>query len=411
MTPALYLSRHEAELVTFLQKLIRLRTVNPPGENYDACTSMLAKTLRGVGLKVRRVAIPRRLQKKTQPDQLGYPRSNVIGFWDAGAKKTVHFNAHYDVVPVSGKWKHGDAFNPAVAGGWVYGRGTADMKGAIASIVFALKALRATGTLPRCNVEVSFTADEETDSVLGSNWVVDHGRLRADFAVVGEGGEGDAVCCGHNGVVWLNVRVHGVPAHGSTPERGVNALEKMSALVLALEAYKKILARRVFRTPEGKVMRPTLNLGGVFSAGEGGKVNTVPALGLFSIDRRVLPVENIHQAERELRAYLKKAAAKIPQCLISIEKISDNYSCYSEPTSPFFKAVQQSVARVRRRPSRPTVSTGFNDMHFFAQHLKIPTVGYGPGGLDYHAVDERARIRDLVQAAQIYADLLTTFAG
>jgi succinyl-diaminopimelate desuccinylase len=57
------------------------------------------------------------------------------------------------------------------------------------------------------------------------------------------------------------------------------------------------------------------------------------------------------------------------------------------------------------------VSTGFNDMHFFAQHLGIPTLGYGPGGRDYHAVDERARVSDLVKAAKIYADLATTFAG
>jgi len=108
-------------------------------------------------------------------------------------KKTVHFNAHYDVVPVSGRWRHGNAFNPAVEDGWIYGRGTADMKGAIASIVFALQALRATGARPIFNVEVSFTADEETDSALGAGWVADHGRLRADYAVVGEGGE--AVPC------------------------------------------------------------------------------------------------------------------------------------------------------------------------------------------------------------------------
>lgn len=411
MTPAVYLTRHEADLAGFLQKLIRLRTVNPPGENYEACTRLLEAALREAGMKVRRIAIPRQLQRKTQPDQLDFPRFNVIGYLDAGAKKTVHFNAHYDVVPVSGQWRHGDAFNPVVERGWMYGRGTADMKGAIASIVYGVKSLHATRTRPRCNVEVSFTADEETDSVLGANWVVDHGRLKADFAIVGEGGEGDAVCCGHNGVVWLNVHVHGVPAHGSTPEKGVNALEKMSSLVLALNSYKKVLAKRVFRTPDGKLMRPTLNLGGVFSSGEGGKVNTVPALGSFTIDRRVLPVEDIHRAERELRRELKRAAAAIPGCVITIEKISDNYSCYSAPTSPFFRAMQGAVARIRRRPSHPTVSTGFNDMHFFAQHLGIPTVGYGPGGLDYHAVDERAKIKDLVQSAQIYADLLTSFAG
>ena len=411
MTTADYLSRHQSALVAFLQRLVRIRTVNPPGENYGEITKVLTETLRDLGLQVRRVPIPRAVQKKTQPDQLDYPRYNVIAFWDAGAKKTIHFNAHYDVVPVSGKWRHNDPFNPAVEKGWVYGRGSADMKGAITSIIFDLRALRATGARPLCNVEVSFTADEETDSVLGANWVVDHGKVRADYAVVGEGGEGDGVCCGHNGVVWLTVKVHGKAAHGSTPQKGINALEKMSALVLALDGYKKILARRKFRTPEGKLMTPTLNLGGVFSAGEGGKVNTVPAFASFTIDRRVLPVENLKAAEKELRTYLKKAAAKIPACRIEVEKISDNYSCYSAPTSPFFKAMQQSVTRTRRRPAHAMVSTGFNDMHFFAQHLKIPTIGYGPSGEDYHAVDERARVNDLVDSAQIYADLLTTFAG
>jgi succinyl-diaminopimelate desuccinylase len=411
MTPVRYLDHHQADLVRFLQQLVRLRTVNPPGENYGAITTVLADTLRDLGLQVRRVPIPKALQRQTQPDLLDFPRYNVIGFWDAGAKETVHFNAHYDVVPVSGSWRHGSPFSGTVDQGWIYGRGTSDMKGAIASIVFALKALRATGTRPNFNLEVSFTADEETDSTLGTGWVTSRGKLRADYAIVGEGGEGDAVCCGHNGVVWLNVRVHGRAAHGSIPHRGINALEKMSALVLALDGYKRILARKKFRTPEGKVMVPTLNLGGVFASGEGGKINTVPAAASFSIDRRLLPVETVATAERDLRAFLKQAAARIPQCRITIEKVSDNHPSFSPPVSPFAAALRQSVARIRRRPAKFCVSTGFNDMHFFANELRLPTLGYGPGGQNYHAVDERARIRDLVESAAIYTDLLTTFRG
>jgi succinyl-diaminopimelate desuccinylase len=185
----------------------------------------------------------------------------------------------------------------------------------------------------------------------------------------------------------------------------------MSALVLALDAHKRALARRGFVTPDGQRRFPTLNIGGVFAPGEGGKVNTVPAAASFSIDRRVLPTESVAAAERELRAFLKAAAAQIPACRITVEKISDNHSCYTPPTHPLFAAMQASVARVRRRPATFTVSTGFNDMHFFAHHLKIPTIGYGPGGEDYHAVDERASIRDLVNTAKIYAELLATFAG
>jgi succinyl-diaminopimelate desuccinylase len=119
----------------------------------------------------------------------------------------------------------------------------------------------------------------------------------------------------------------------------------------------------------------------------------------------------VADAERDLRAAVRAAAARIPGCRVTLEKISENHSCYSEPRGPFFEAMRGCVSRVRRRPARAMVSTGFNDMHFFAQLRKIPTLGYGPSGLNFHAVDERARLKDLVQSAQIYADLLTTFAG
>jgi succinyl-diaminopimelate desuccinylase len=340
------------------------------------------------------------------------PFGEVDNLWAriGGGRPHLCFAGHIDVVPVGDPrgWTV-DPFGGELADGQVWGRGAADMKGAIASIVFALQALRATGTRPTLNVEVSFVADEETDSALGSGWITRHGGLRADYAVVGEGGEGDAICCGHNGVVWLNVRVHGRAAHGSTPEAGINALEKMSALVLALEGYKRRLAQRPFLTPDGRRRHATINLGGVFASGEGGKINTVPATASFSIDRRVLPTESVRAAERELRAFLRAAARKIPQCRITIEKISDNHSCFTAPTHPLFAAMRQSVARIRRRPAKCTVSTGFIDMQFFASVLKVPTLGYGPSGRDYHAVDERARIKDLVESAKIYADLLTTF--
>jgi len=64
---------------------------------------------------------------------------------------------------------------------------------------------------------------------------------------------------------------------------------------------------------------------------------------------------------------------------------------------------------VRRAPAKFNVSTGFNDMHFFASELKIPTLGYGPGGVDYHGVDERAKVKELITSAKIYAELMTNF--
>lgn len=413
MSFSAYIDAHASDAVATLQKLVGIATVNPPGENYDAITSLLVRELTAAGLSTKRYTIPSALLRQTlPPEQHAFPRYNVLGKLAVpGARKTIHFNAHYDVVPVSGKWRHGSPFSGEVENGWIFGRGTSDMKGSMASLLLALRALKATKTVPKLNLEVSFTADEETDSALGTGWLVDEAPIKPDYAIVMEGGEGDHVCCGHNGVVWLEVVVHGRAAHGSQPELGINALEKMSALVLALEDYKRVLAKRVFKTPEGRRMVPTINVGGVFASGPGGKINTVPNEARFSIDRRVLAIEDHAAAEKELRAFLAKAAKKIPQCKITVNKVSENFACFTPPTHPFFAAMKESVTRIRRGKTAFNVSTGFNDMHFFASHRRIPTIGYGPGGEDYHAVDERAKISDLVAAAKIYADLLTTFAG
>ena len=413
MTPADFIDRHPGELLGRLQHLVRVSTVNPPGENYDPITTWLVHELEALGVRTRRYPIPAAMMRKElPPEQQGYPRFNILGQLPvAGAKQTIHFNAHYDVVPVSGKWKHGSPFSGAIDRGWMYGRGTADMKGSIASLLMAVRALRAAGATPRMNLEISFTADEETDSALGTGWLVANAPIKPDYAIVMEGGEGRNVCCGHNGTLWLEVHVHGRPAHGSLPHKGINALEKMSALVRAFEAYKRTLASRTWETPEGKLHRPTVNLGGVFHCGEGAKINTVPAFASFTIDRRVLPIEKHAAAERELRAFITAAARKIPDCKVTIHKISENYSCFSEPTHPFFAAMADCVTRVRQEKTRFNVSTGFNDMHFFSHHLKIPTIGYGPGGVDYHGVNERAKVKELLASAKIYAKLMTTFGG
>ena len=413
MLPSEYIDKNAGLLIRRLQGLVAIETVNPPGRDYDAISARLTRDLAGLGLKARRFSIPEALLRRHLPaDQHGFPRFNVLGRLAVpGAAKTIHFNAHFDVVPVSGRWRHGTPFSGKVEDGWIYGRGTADMKGSIASLMLALEALRATRVAPLMNVEVSFTSDEETDSVLGSGWLVRHAPIRPDYAVVMEGGEGGSVCCGHNGVIWLEVSIRGLAAHGSTPQLGINALEKMAALVLALEPYKRKIARRKLVSPEGAVMRPTINVGGVFSAGEGGKVNTVPAFASFTIDRRVIASENRFAAERELRAFIAAAARRIPKCRVTVRKFSENLSCFHPPRHPFFAAMAESVRRVRRGPVGFNISAGFNDMHFFSHHLRIPTLGYGPGGDNEHAVDERARIKDLLDSAKIYARLLTTFAG
>jgi succinyl-diaminopimelate desuccinylase len=175
-------------------------------------------------------------------------------------------------VPVSGTWRHGNPFSGAVEKGLIYGRGTADMKGSIASLLTALDALSADADEAEAmNVEVSFTADEETDSFLGARWVVDHAPIKPDYAIVMEGGGGrrgvlraqrDALAGGH-GPRPGGPRVQ--PQDGSTPWRRWRRWSR------ELDAYKRQIARRTFVTPEGKTMRPTINLGRGLRRGPGAR--------------------------------------------------------------------------------------------------------------------------------------------
>ena len=406
-----HLERHGDRAVALLQRLVRIPTVNPPGRNYTECTQLLAAELRRLGLATRLLRVPPAVQRRVLPGTDEYPRFNVVGLWDVGARVTLHFNCHYDVVPAAAEgWRFG-LFEPRVERGKIYGRGTGDMKGAIAAVCHALAGLRATGAVPACNVEVSFTADEETDSALGAEWIARHGRLRATHVIVGEAGSGPEICCGHNGCLWFNVRIRGKAAHGSTPEAGRNAFEQMAALVIAFGRYKARLARRSFLAPDGRLMRPTVNLGGVFAGGEGGKVNTVPGAAMFTVDRRLLPNEDAVRAEAEFRKFVTAAARQIPQLDVTVERFTFSSPLFTPPVNPLFRAVAASVRRVRGSRVRPYVSTGFNDMHFFSHHLGVPVVGYGPLGARYHGSDESAPVRDLVTTARVYADLMLNFAG
>jgi succinyl-diaminopimelate desuccinylase len=405
------IARTRGDLLAIAAALVRIPTVNPPGERYLECVAALVAKMRAAGLATRVVRVPHTTVLRALPDALNHPRAIALGRWDVGAAKTVHFNAHYDVVPAASTgWRFG-AFEPRVSGGFLYGRGSADMKGSIACVLHALGTIRRLGLTPRVNVEVSFTPDEETDSAFGAAWVVKKKLARADYAIVCEGGSGRFVGCGHNGVLWFEVDVLGRAAHGSQPQRGLNAVEQMSSLVLELKKYQHALARRRFRNPDGRIRTATLNIGGVTATQHGGKINTVPAAVTFTLDRRVLPNERLAEAERDLRRFIADACGRIPRLRVRVRKLNEHTATFSEPRDPFPRAFAAALSRVRGDHARFTVSTGFNDSHFFAGAGGLPTIGWGPGGENCHGSDERVRVRELVQAAQTYAEFVTTFAG
>jgi len=399
----------EADMIAFLQSLVRIATVNPPGERYEECVGVLEKRLQALGLETRVLRVPDEVIARTYPDSAGYARYNLIGRWDVGAPQTLHFNAHYDVVPVSGAWKHDSPFNPVVEAGWVFGRGSSDMKGSIAALCAAIAALKACSVTPHVNIEVSFTADEEVGGELGAGWLVREGHVKPDFAIECEGGGKDNAGYGHNGVLWFRSEITGKPAHASSPQKGINAFEGAAAIVNALQPLKKVLAKRKFTQANGKEMRPTINIGGVFGVGKGAKVNTVPGQAWFSIDRRIVPSEKLKDAEREVLAALKAAKAKAPKVKLDVSVFQRIDPCVSDPTSSFHRQFAEAVRDVRGKKPKWSVVGGFTDLHWYVRDLKLPGIGYGPGGEGAHGINERAKIEDLVSTAKVYARFMETF--
>jgi len=405
-----YLDRRKGGIVRLLQDLVRIPTVNPPGANYVEFVNVVQRKLASLGMSTRVVTVPAAYAREFVANAREHPRPSLMGMLDVGAARTVHFNCHYDVVPVGGKWRYGP-FEPNVNRGWVYGRGSADMKGAIACVCYAIQALKDLGVAPKMNIEVSFTPDEETGGDLGAGYIVRKGYVKADYVVVGEGGSGDEVGVGHNGVIWFEAAVAGKAAHASSPQDGINAFEKMAALTMQLQSLKPRFEKRGFRKPDGKKMYPTINMGGVFGVGEGAKVNSVPAMARFTVDRRVTPGESLREAEKELRGAVMAAGKRVPQLRVDLKRLLGIEPCLVDPAGDLPQAFARAVETVRRTSPKFSITRGFTDMHFFAKDAGIPTIGYGPSGRGAHAIDERARIADLVSCAKVYARFLAEWEG
>ncbi len=403
-----YIKQNQTALCSLLQELVRIPTINPPGENYAEMIELLDEKCKTLGMKTKIVQVPKRTAEQIVPNAADYTRFNLIARWDVGAEKTVHFNAHYDVVPVAGQWQHNDPFSGQIEGDWLYGRGADDMKDAIAALLFAIKAVQDNDISPLFNIECSFTCDEETGGQLGAGYIVEKKLVKADYVVNCEGGAEMNIGNGHNGALWFEIEVKGKAAHGSHPEKGVNAFEKTAELVSVLQRLKRRLRspERAFILSDGSERFPSLNLGGTFQGTEGDKVNTVPARLSFTLDRRITPNEKLELAELELMETINSATEFYQDMNLNTQAILRIHPCLTDTDSPLAKGFADAVRTIRHRKPIFKPTTGFTDLHYFV-NTGLTGIGYGPRGEEGHAINERVFIPDLVRTSAIYATFMT----
>ncbi|MCZ7645567.1 MAG: ArgE/DapE family deacylase [Planctomycetota bacterium] len=398
-----WLDAHQKDLLAFTTAFCAIDTTNPPGRNYRACVEFLAEKLRELGLRPKVLRVPPREQAKYVPGLDDHPRYNVVARWDHGSKRTLLLTGHYDVVPATAGWKT-DPFKPVRKGARLIGRGTSDMKGCNAAAIFAVQALLESGQRPPWNVELAFTADEETGGYAGLGHLVRAKRLRADAAVLLEGGGGQNVGIAHRGVLWLDVTVHGKPGHASNPRNGINALEKAIGLIGELRKLeRRFPARRSRFVAPAMSRRATQMIGGV--SGGGGKVNTIPDRFRFSIDRRLIPEEKVEAVKREYVAAVREAMRRDRDLKATVEFPLYVESGHTRPEQPICRAACEAVKAVHAKRPRLRMTGGFTDMHFLTNDGGIPAIGYGAGGGGAHGDFEYLNLPDQLVTAKVYAEI------
>jgi len=390
---------------TFIERLIRIPTINPPGANYERISALLAKKCRTLGFSTRCIYVPKKVLAREGVCGTA-PRIAVVADWKPLASKTLHFNGHYDVVPAADKeqWRF-PPFAGITQAGKIYGRGSEDMKATIASMLFAAEALRTSGFTPSINIQFSFTPDEETGGKTGLKYLIDKKLVRATWAV-GEGYAGEWIASANKGVIWAIVSVRGRSAHASQPYRGMNAFEAASELACDFMRLSRALKARksLFVTKEKRDLFPTHVTGGSLKGGN--KVNVVPCEVSFSIDRRVLPEEDTARAKKQIARVVERFRKKHRDYAVDIDFFAQEEPVATDPHGLFARVFKDAVAMATGRKARCALMPGATDLRFFMRQ-GIPSLGYSVmGGERAHAKDEFVSLASVIKTTKVFAYLM-----
>ncbi|MBI2220786.1 MAG: acetylornithine deacetylase/succinyl-diaminopimelate desuccinylase family protein [Acidobacteria bacterium] len=405
-----------AEAVAFTAGLIRIPTVNPPGDAYDECARFIGRQLASFGFETEYVDAQGRPEHTTR-----HPRLNVVGRRRGErARPCVHLNGHVDVVPAGAGWTK-DPFGGEVSDGRIYGRGACDMKAGIAAAVFAAEAIRRAGVPMAGTIEISATVDEESGGFAGMALLCERGLLardRTDYVIIPEPLNVDRVCVGHRGVYWFEVTTRGRIGHGSMPFLGVSAIEHMGRV---LDRFHRDLAPRLAsRTTAVPVVpesarHPTLNINGI-SGGQpvdGIQTPCVADLCRAVFDRRFLLEEGFETTRVEIVEMLDRAARETPNFEFELRDLMTVHPVRTPQDSPLIAALGDGIHQVLGRKATQVASPGTYDHKHVARIAGIEhCVAYGPGILDLaHQPDEWCGVDDLVNATKVIALALHELAG
>jgi succinyl-diaminopimelate desuccinylase len=396
------------EIVAFAADLVRIPTINPPGEEYDACARLIGSRLVSCGCEVEYI------NAEGRPEHTpAHPRVNVMGSHRGRAPRPlVHLNGHFDVVPAGGGWTV-DPFGGLVRDGRLFGRGASDMKAGIAAAVFALEAIRRAGVELAGSVDVSATVDEESGGFAGVALLAATGRIhadRTDYVIIPEPLDVDRISIGHRGVYWFELATLGRIGHGSMPFLGVSAIDHMGIVLGRFR--RELIPALACRTTAMPVVpagarHATLNVNAIAGGQpiDGLQTPCVADLCRAVFDRRFLLEEGFDATREEIVALLDRIAADTPGFRYELTDRMIVHPVQTPAGSPLVAALDRNIQAVVGRRASLVASPGTYDQKHVDRIGGVrQCVAYGPGRLDLaHQPDEWCSIDEIIQATQVIA--------
>lgn len=401
------------ELIALTQDLVRIPTINPPGEAYLEICEYVGARLKRHGFQVEMVRA-----EDTPGDSTRYPRWNVIARREGGGRgETVHFNSHHDVVETGSGWTV-DPFGGDLKDDKIYGRGTCDMKGGLAASIIAAEAFIAVYPQFAGAIEISATADEETGGFGGVAYLAKQGFFspeRVQHVIIPEPLNKNRVCLGHRGVWWAEIETKGRIAHGSMPFLGDSAIRHMGAVIAKMEdELFPVLSQRSTAMPvvPPQARQSTLNINSLHGGQpepEGG-FNGFPApvvahSARMVIDRRYLIEESPDAVKQEMIDLLERVKAERPEFRYEVRDMWSIPPTMTERDAPVVTAVSGAIADVLGVSPEYVVSPGTYDQKHIDRIGRMHNcIAYGPGILDLaHQPDEYVGVTDMLDSAKVMA--------
>jgi succinyl-diaminopimelate desuccinylase len=401
-------------LIESLNDLVRIPTFVPPGEHYGEIVDWLIPRFDDLGFTCERIEMPADIYETRQKSaELSGERMNLLAIKDYGARESVDVYTHLDVIPAGEDWTT-PPFEPVIKDGRIYGRGVADSKGSVASLLTALRIMHEQDLESTYNIQVALTTDEEIGLYSGLCFFADDGILKGDYLLCMDG-DNEGICVATNGVMNWEMKVHGRSCHSSMPFLGVNAIDKATIVIRELEALKKGIERRESKVPcssEMTKLTGQTHIQSVFNVtmiNGGVKENAIPSSCTVRGDRRYIPEETEEDVVKEFEAAVEAIKTKHGIELDLYPKPGFP-PMFSDPKDEWVRRVREAASDAIGVSKEVIGVQGGLDVAYAVQKTNQPVCAYGVGSWtesNAHGPDENVRISDLTNYVKFLLRLLT----